>query len=65
MNRRYAAMWQRAFEAKFLAYREQGLSEDRAIELAEHDADIGLDRYCDDKLEEQKFARHQNASDNR
>lgn len=55
MNRRMAAMWQRCFDRAFLEYMNQGLSEDRAIDLAERDADIGLDRYCDDKLEERKL----------
>ena len=55
MNRRLAAMWQRAFDAAFLRYREMGLSEDTAIDLAERDAQIGLDQYWDDKLEERKL----------
>lgn len=57
MNRRLQAMWQRAFDRAFLEYRQLGLSEDRAIELAEHDADIGLDHYCDAKMDEQKLER--------
>ena len=55
MNKRLMAMRQRAFESAFLAYREQGYGEDRAIELAEHEADIGLDNYCDTKRDEDKL----------
>lgn len=49
------AMYDRAFEAAFLRLREQGVSEDSAIALAESEAQEGLDRYCDDKLEERKI----------
>lgn len=52
---RYYTMWRRAFEARFLELRSQGVSEDLAIWQAEHDADVGLSRYVDDKLEERKL----------
>lgn len=53
-SRRLNAMYNRAFERAFLEYRSQGLSESWAIDLAERDAQDGLDRYCDDRLEEFK-----------
>lgn len=55
MSRRLDAMYRRAFERAFLEYRANGLSEGRAIELAERDAQEGLDRYVDEKLEERKL----------
>lgn len=55
MNRRLERMYQRAFQAAFLRLRDQGVSEDTAIALAESEAQEGLDRYCDDKLEERKI----------
>ncbi len=55
MNRRLEAMRRRAFEAAFLRLRSEGLSEDAAIDLAEREAEDGLQRYCDDKLEERKL----------
>jgi hypothetical protein len=55
MNKRHAAMWQRAFERAFLDYRAAGYTEDQAIDLAERAADIGLDRYCDDEWEEHRY----------
>lgn len=47
-------MWKRAFERAFLRLRSEGVSEDSAIALAESEANDGLDRYWDDKIEEWK-----------
>lgn len=55
MSKRLYAIYRRAFDRAFLEYRSLGVSEDRAIELAEHDAQIGLDRYVDEKIEERKL----------
>ena len=54
MKRHLMMIWQRIFEQQFLNYRRIGCSEDIAIALAERDAEFGLDRYCDDKFEEQR-----------
>jgi len=51
---RLTAMWQRAFDAAFLRYRAAGLSEDTSIDLAEREAEEQLQKYCDDKYEEQR-----------
>ncbi len=57
MNRRLAAMWQKAFDRLFLQYRAEGLSEDESIHMAEYHADIGLDQYCDSEMDERRLDR--------
>jgi hypothetical protein len=54
MKRRYVAMRQRAFDRAFLDYCAAGYSKDQALYLAEREADIGLDQYCDDEWEEHR-----------
>jgi len=54
MNRHLAKLWSDAFDRAFLDYRARGASEDVALALAERDASAEMDKYCDDKFEEQR-----------
>lgn len=57
MSRRLQAMYKRAFEAAFLKFTMWGASEGEAIELAEREAQEGLDRYCDEEMDERRLNR--------